>query len=464
MSLTPGEVLTIMVGGAAPGLGRTFGGFNGGGGAGLYGGTHDLAGGGGGATDVRRGGQGLSDRVLVAGGGGGGGSHNDGFGPSGGWGGGGGDSGSAGQDGALSLTGDTGGSGGGPGGPTAGGAAGAPGTLVSPPGIPGSAGQAGSFGTGGNPVDGFQTMSGGGGGGWYGGGSGGTGAFATPVRSGAGSGGGGGGSSHVDPARATLISLTEGANAGHGRVVITYEVPDPPGADEPPQQQEPPRRQSPRQDEPAQPPSPAPATPRPAPHPAGLAVRRARIDRARRLLDLDATISDRASGTVTVDLHAARRHHRRTAPIRNGRIRLTTRIPHAQAALGTGILTITYPGDETTRPQRIRLRVALRPARLTVTHATLEDGHLRIQGTIDPAARGVVHLRLHHTTADRLQTLTHRAPITSGTWTLDTHLAPEHATQIANRTSTVDLDITYTGHMPKAIRGEATSLQVLPLP
>lgn len=65
LSVTPGQVLEINVGGAGI-AGVNGGGFNGGGG-GFYGG------GGGGGTDVRIGGTALTDRALVAGGGGAGG-------------------------------------------------------------------------------------------------------------------------------------------------------------------------------------------------------------------------------------------------------------------------------------------------------------------------------------------------------------------------------------------------------
>lgn len=64
--VTPGESLTIFVGGTPA---ETLGGYNGGG-DGATGGTQDGRGGGG-ASDVRQGGIALADRVLVAGGAGG---------------------------------------------------------------------------------------------------------------------------------------------------------------------------------------------------------------------------------------------------------------------------------------------------------------------------------------------------------------------------------------------------------
>lgn len=68
LAVTGGDVLTVVVGGkpSTTLAGASPGGYNGGGISGQY------AGGGGGASDVRFGGTGLADRIIVAGGGGGG--------------------------------------------------------------------------------------------------------------------------------------------------------------------------------------------------------------------------------------------------------------------------------------------------------------------------------------------------------------------------------------------------------
>jgi len=225
LPVTPGETLTIYVGGSAPGLGDGRGGFNGGGASSASGNVFNTAGGGGGATDVRRGGTSLGDRILVAGGGGGGGSYGNGAGPSGAGGAAGGAGGPSGGPGASgsAANGSAGGGGGGqPAGaatPGAGGAGGA-GSF---------AGVAGSFGSlvGADGDSGPWGAGGAGGGGWFGGGSGGTGGSDFAVSGGA--GGGGGGSSHAD-ATATGVVVTEGVNAGHGSVAITFTPPPaPPG-------------------------------------------------------------------------------------------------------------------------------------------------------------------------------------------------------------------------------------------
>lgn len=71
LTVTPGEMLAIFVGGTGgDDFGVHAGGFNGGGNGG--GGLFFDGGGGGGASDVRQGGNALAHRVIVAGGGGGG--------------------------------------------------------------------------------------------------------------------------------------------------------------------------------------------------------------------------------------------------------------------------------------------------------------------------------------------------------------------------------------------------------
>ncbi len=191
LAVTPGETLSIYVGGQGAGL---TGGFNGGGG-GVNGGGSGGSGGGG-ASDVRQGGAALADRKIVAGGGGGGGSLFGGNSVIGGPGGG-----LIGGDGYRdpSYASNPGGQGGNQ-------SASGTGTCVTfnNPAV------SGGFGFGGTPVgqgcgcDGF-----GGGGGWYGG---------------SGSGncrGGGGGSSYIGGV--TAGSTTSGVRAGNGLVTITYQ-------------------------------------------------------------------------------------------------------------------------------------------------------------------------------------------------------------------------------------------------
>lgn len=210
MSVTPGQVLNVFVGGQTTG-------FNGGG-AGQTGAN------GGGASDVRSGGTALTDRVIVAGGGGGAGGDNWGCNTGGGKGGGGtavgsnfvGGGGGSGYNGCGVAGGNSGGAGyccsthggGGGGGLTSGGG-GAYGGL-------GTAGS-GSLGLGGAAYVASSCSSngtGGGGGGYYGGGG------ASGYNCGAGMGGGG--SSWTG----TLSSpgFTAGTRSGDGLVVFSYAI------------------------------------------------------------------------------------------------------------------------------------------------------------------------------------------------------------------------------------------------
>ena len=178
LSVTPGEVLTVYVGGAGGGTPTgAVGGYNGGGSSDIYGGS------GGGATDLRRASAtadalGLN-RLVVAGGGGGG---------------------------AYSGTIATGGSGGTPTGGNGQGGSGGQGGLGA---TQSAAGGNGSGNLGGNHLSTY-TGSAGGGSGYYGGGGGG------------GDGGGGGGSSWALP---TASSSSFGAaSGGNGSLVITISA------------------------------------------------------------------------------------------------------------------------------------------------------------------------------------------------------------------------------------------------
>jgi hypothetical protein len=183
-SVTPGQTLTIFVGGQAT---STIGGYNGGGTG------EGLGRGGGGASDVRIASFTLNDRVIVAGGGGG-----------------------AGYWSSLHVVGGVGGGligGDGyrdtpatPGGQGATQTNSGNGTCVST----NNPAMAGGFGFGGN-VAGCGCEGYGGGGGWYGG---------------AGSGncrGGGGGSGYLLPS-ATNTVFTSGLTVGNGKVILTYTI------------------------------------------------------------------------------------------------------------------------------------------------------------------------------------------------------------------------------------------------
>jgi hypothetical protein len=188
LTVTPGSVLRIYVGGSGIVGASAAGGFNGGGTAGY---NYSNEGSGGGASDIRISPYALADRIIVAGGGGG----------NGGWAGGAG--GAAGLNGTAGQNGQ--GWGGGGGTSSAGGAGGSGNGCGN--------GAAGSLGQGG--AGGGCTIGGGGGGGGYYGGGGGGGDNNGCCADG---GGGGGGSSFCAISGGTC---TSGVQSGHGRVLIS---------------------------------------------------------------------------------------------------------------------------------------------------------------------------------------------------------------------------------------------------
>lgn len=236
-----------------------------------------------------------------------------------------------------------------------------------------------------------------------------------------------------------------------------------------PQQQPPPPPPPPPPPGPAPPPPPPPAAnggAAPDKSTAKLSLKRATIQRASRMLDVLAPISGLASGRVLVELRSAGRRLRFKAPIdsANARIRFRKRIPRAQAALGTGILTISYGGDADTRPQAIRLRAAARPAALRLRRPTLAGDRLRASGTTSAAARGTVRLQLEYVHLGETKTRAFSVPIRAGRWRLDAKLAAGTLAEIEARTGTLHSYTLYTGYLPRQIRGEMHSAEVLGSP
>jgi len=226
LNVTGGQVLTFFVGGQGS---LTAGGFNGGGNGGA--GSSSTAFGGGGASDVRAGGAGLANRVLVAAGGGGVGgnatTYNAGAGAGGSGVACGAPLGVGGSNGTGCAAGTTGGCAGGtaPGYGTggAGGGLNSGGGLAGAP--TGGFGQAGSLGQGGNGGNNVGTY-GGGGGGVNGGGGGGGGYYGgSGGMSGSGgcNGGGGGGSSYANNAQMTGIIFTGSVSTGNGSITIAWQ-------------------------------------------------------------------------------------------------------------------------------------------------------------------------------------------------------------------------------------------------
>jgi len=212
-----------------------------------------------------------------------------------------------------------------------------------------------------------------------------------------------------------------------------------------------------------------PALPGPAPigcplSPAKLEVTRAAVFRATRRLDVLAPISALASGTVGMSFQAAGRTSRFNAAIdhSNRRVVLHGSIFPDQARIGTGILTLAYPGDADTQPQEVRLRAASQKAGLNAGRPTISNGELKASGQITRLARGVVRLQLlYEPLGAGTQTIEYTAPISSGRYRFNVLLPTEVQAGIAQRGGVVHSYTLFTGYLPRRVRGEMRSFEVL---
>ena len=202
------------------------------------------------------------------------------------------------------------------------------------------------------------------------------------------------------------------------------------------------------------------------PEPSKLELARATISRTARTIDILAPITARASGNVSLELFAAGQVHRWTAPINSGdgRIRDRETIPAAQAAKGTGILTIRYAGDADTRPQTVRLRAANNRANLDASRPTLTGNVLRASGTISSAARGVVRVQLEYYSGGKTTTLEKNAAVANGSWRLEAPLTAAERDAVNARRGVVHSYILFTGYLRARMRGEMVSYEVLGAP
>jgi hypothetical protein len=200
-----------------------------------------------------------------------------------------------------------------------------------------------------------------------------------------------------------------------------------------------------------------------------MSIRKASFDGRNQTTSIFALISTLASGIVDVELLGGRRITEFTLPIDSarGRIRATRGIDAAQARASTAILTLRYPGDADTRAQTLRLRAALLAAKLSSKRPTISSaGQLDAAGAITRSARGVVRVALEWVNrADgAIVSFERLATIRNGRWGIRSQIPPGILDQIANRCTTVQSTVLFTGYQPRLMRGEMLAFQVLPAP
>jgi len=224
---------------------------------------------------------------------------------------------------------------------------------------------------------------------------------------------------------------------------------------------------------------PAPTTPTPIPPPPPdlancnkqtpkISIARASFDRFKRTTSILAPITTLASGNAQIELLGGGRITQFTLPVDSarGRIRGTRGIDAAQARASTAILTLRYPGDADTRAQTLRLRAALRPAKLSSSRPAITAGVLTAAGAITKRAKGVVRLQLEWVNrADgSIGVIERLATIKGGRWGVESELPAAIVSQINSRCSTLQSYVLFTGFQPLLMRGEMRAFQVAPAP
>ncbi|MGH2839803.1 MAG: glycoside hydrolase family 26 protein [Solirubrobacteraceae bacterium] len=195
---------------------------------------------------------------------------------------------------------------------------------------------------------------------------------------------------------------------------------------------------------------------------AGLCIERARISPRTRRLKLLATITRHASGAARVELRAGGRRTRFFKPISHGRVSVSRKLSRKQARRGSGIVTITYGGNASTKPQRVRLRIGPHNARLQpAASPNLVDGRLTTRGTITKSARGAVRVQLKYERDGQTVTRDYKAMIHNGRWRLDAALSQQVRDEIANRRGAVHAYVLYTGSVSRRIGGQMKSYELL---
>jgi hypothetical protein len=226
------------------------------------------------------------------------------------------------------------------------------------------------------------------------------------------------------------------------------------------------------------PPSPTPPTP-PAPtppanpcgnpggagylNPAKMRVSRAQVLRKDRQLDVLAPITSRArGGKVDVLFEADRRKDAFDAEVSEAdteldEVRFLESITEGQAELGTGIVNLSYLGNDGTRPEFVRLRAASQRAELDVEEISLLGDRLSATGSVTDRAEGVVRLLFSYVAPDGSPQV-HEARATiqgNGDWRLNNDRVPAQLAQCGGY-----LSIQFTGFFERRIRGEQLAYEL----
>ncbi|MEJ7798418.1 MAG: hypothetical protein WKF42_07960, partial [Solirubrobacteraceae bacterium] len=153
-------------------------------------------------------------------------------------------------------------------------------------------------------------------------------------------------------------------------------------------------------------------------------------------------ITGLATGSVEVQYEAAGRRSTFTVGLKPAQagekhIKIDRALPAAQRRARTGILTVTYRGDDAVRSDTLRSRAANGRSSLRRTLLSFADARLVVRGTLNDGLEGVVRLRVTYTRADgTVATWDGHARVSDGRWSADQQL-PEEAAADPNAYLTV---------------------------
>jgi hypothetical protein len=188
-------------------------------------------------------------------------------------------------------------------------------------------------------------------------------------------------------------------------------------------------------------------------YPSKLEVLRAGVENGR--LDVLADITARSEGDrVKVEFHARGEKYRFTSTVKDGRISFKKQLPSSQRSVRSGIMTLSYEGNERVRPMEVRLRAANGKSKLSRSKLSLQVGKLTAQGEISSRARGVVRLSLSYDTPTGSANHEFQAIVKDGRWKAVEEL-PVEARQGGY------LTIQFTGYMKNSLRGEQIAKELL---
>ena len=189
------------------------------------------------------------------------------------------------------------------------------------------------------------------------------------------------------------------------------------------------------------------------PYGAKLTVERAGV--ADGSIDVLARITGRANGErVLVKYLANGSVSNIEVTVKDRKIRFKRKLDSDQRRLSTGILEISYLGNDRVRPFTVRVRAANGKARLQREEARIDGDTLHAAGIVSSRARGVIRFQLGYLdTSGRARFHTYRAPILRGKWKLEEGLPADFA-------NVGQLTMQFTGYFRQRIRGEQDSKQV----